>query len=167
MSFLKQKFKIFIVLALFLVPIFVVPHLAFAQNQPSGLVPCGRYNPDGTVKSACTFLDIFVLFARVTNWLIGVSGLYAVYNIITHGFWLILSQGNEEAIAGRKKGITNAVVGMVLVFMAFMFVNFVINGILVSGMRGYKLDIRNPLCYLSPTVRNECFVQVQTTTTKP
>ncbi|MBL8029731.1 MAG: hypothetical protein JNN11_00595 [Candidatus Doudnabacteria bacterium] len=139
------------------------PALVFAaDSQPTGLVPCGRYNPDGTVKSACTFLDIFVLFARLTNWLIGVSGLYAVYNIITHGFWLVLSQGNEEAIASRKKGITNAVVGMTLVFMAYMFINFVINGILVAGMKGYQLDLRNPLCYLSPTTQNQCFVQVQT-----
>lgn len=128
-------------------------------SQGRGLVPCGGYADDqGTREKPCTFLDIFALIARVTNWLIAMSGIYAIYNIISNGFWLVLSQGNEESITTHKKGVTNAILGLCLVMIAFMIINFVINAILVSGMKGFKLDLTNPTCYLSPTTQNQCFV---------
>jgi hypothetical protein len=50
---------------------------------------------------------------------------------------------------------------MVLVFFAFMLVNFVINAVLVSGMKGKKLDLTNPVCYLALTTQNDCFKDAQ------
>lgn len=153
MFFLKQKsFLIGLLLA--------VGTLNFAPQivQARGLVPCGGYLEDGTREKPCTFLDIFALIARVTNWLIAMSGIYAIYNIINNAFWLVLSQGNEETITTHKKGVTNAILGLCLVMIAFMIINFVINAILVSGKPGFKLDLTNPTCYLSPTTQNECFV---------
>jgi hypothetical protein len=118
----------------------------------------GVADDQGTREKPCTFLDIFALIARVTNWLIAMSGIYAIYNIISNGFWLVLSQGNEESITTHKKGVTNAILGLCLVMIAFMIINFVINAILVSGKPGFKLDLTNPTCYLSPTTQNQCFV---------
>src|SRR3989344_6831635 len=83
-----------------------------------GLVPCG-----GPTESPCTVKDIFVLVARVTNTLIGLAGIYAVYVIIGAGFWMTVTMGNEEAITKNKKALTQAVVGFVLAMMAYMMVN--------------------------------------------
>src|SRR6185369_8598116 len=102
-----------------IVIITVIFGMAFAPHfsHAAGLVPCG--GPNG--EKPCTFQDIFTLVARVTNWLISMAGLFAVYNIISAGFWMVADMGNEEALAGRKKWLTNSVVGFVMVMMAFMF----------------------------------------------
>lgn len=156
MNFLKQKLLFFITLVL------AVNFLAFVPvvSEARGLVPCGGYADDlGTPEPPCKFMDIFTLIARVTNWLIGMSGVLAVYNIIGAGWWLVISQGNEEAISQNKKAITNSVVGLVLVMMAYMLINTVVNYMLVMQKPGYKVDLSNPTCYLSPTTHNSCFVQ--------
>ena len=146
MHLLKQKkllFKIILFTALF----FIIPYI----SQADGLVPCG-----GPSEKPCTVNDIFIIIARVTNWLISVAGIYLVYLIVNHGFWLIASMGNEEAITTRKKALSNAVVGFALVMFAFMFINTAVNFILGPGLfkrldpdPKCNLDLTNPLTYLT------------------
>lgn len=114
--------------------------------EARGLVPCGGYKADGTREAPCTVVDMFYLVARVTNWLIMMAGVYATFQIIGAGFWLTTTQGNEEAITKRKEAIMQAVIGMILVLMAFLFVNTAVNGLLRSKC---KVDLRSPLTYLS------------------
>ena len=122
--------------------------------QARGLVPCGGYEADGvTLERPCGVTDVFVLIARVTNFLIAMAGVFAVYELVGAGFWLIVSTGNEEAITKRKSQATSAVVGFVLVLMAYMFVNTVVNFFLsrslVTTNQACKLDLTNPLTYLT------------------
>ena len=133
----KQKFLKIIVIAAFLTLPLTLPFFA----QARGLVPCGGYN-----EKPCNVYDIFYLIARATNWLIMVAGVYAVYQIVNHGFWLVVTMGNEEAITKHRAGIEQAVVGMVMVFLAFVFVNTAVNLILMSKC---QIDLHNPLSYLS------------------
>ncbi len=136
----KQIFKIIVISILLFIPTF-----AFAR----GLVPCGGYKADGTPESPCTVSDIFVLIARVTNWLIMMAGVYAVYVIVGAGFWLIVSSGEEEKITARKKQLSEAVVGFVIVMMAFMMVNTAVNALLINEDKSCKIDLRDPLLYLT------------------
>ncbi len=129
----RQNIKILIILALLTVPFFV---------RAAGLVPCG-----GDGEAPCTVVDIFVLIARVTNWLIRVAGLYAVYEIISGGLWLALSMGDEESITKNKSRLTSAVVGFILVLFAYMLVNFAVNTLLVNN-GCQKLNLSNPWTYL-------------------
>ena len=146
MSLKKQK----IILGLCLFLTLSTPALVSAR----GLVPCGGYKDDGTHERACNVEDIFILIARVTNWLVAFAGVYAVYMIVGGGFWLIVSMGNEEAITKRKSQISSAVVGLVLVFMAYMFINTTVNLLLSRNLAiGHNpkcaLDLKNPLTYLA------------------
>lgn len=119
----------------------LVALLAFPYfTQAAGLVPCG-----GVYESPCDMQDFFILIARVTNTLIGFAGLYAVYMIIGSGFWLIVNGGDDEKRAGKIMAIQNAVVGFVLVMMAYLFVNTAVNWLLKSKC---YIDLRNPLMYL-------------------
>lgn len=144
MSLKKQK--------LFLAATAVVASLFFIAapliSQGAGLVPCG-----GPTEKPCTVEDIFVLVARVTNWLVAMAGVYAVYKIIDHGFWLVISMGNEENITKHKSGLSEAVVGFVLVLIAFMLINTVVNVLLTRDIAlknnsNCRLDLTNPLNYL-------------------
>lgn len=124
----------------FSVFLFAIPFFVLA----AGLVPCG-----GATESPCGIKDIFILFIRTTNTLIGLASIYAVYQIINGGFWLVVSMGNEEAISTQRKRITQAVVGFVFSMMAYMLVNTVVNLLLLNGANGKcKLDLKDPLNYL-------------------
>lgn len=69
---LKQKIKIFL-FVLFLAAFAQVPRAANA----AGLVPCGGYG-----ESPCNITHVFYMAALVTNWLMAVAGLYAVYQLV-------------------------------------------------------------------------------------
>ena len=142
-TFVKSKKQKIFILAVCLVCVmgFFAANHAFAAS--GGLVPCGR-----TGQAPCKFEDFFVLVARVTNWLVGVAGAYAVYVIISNSWWLITSMGNEEDITKRKNGISQAVFGLVFVLFAFLIVNTAVNILLLRGVKGCQLDLTNPLSYL-------------------
>jgi Type IV secretion system pilin len=137
MSFKKQK--IIIVLAfslLILSPAFV---------SASGLVPCGSNG-----QSPCTVTDIFVLIAQVTNWLIAMAGVYAVFRIIWAGFNLVISAGSEESITKWKGSIQNAIIGFVFVMFAYVFINTAVNVLLLNNIANTscQLNLQSPLTYL-------------------
>lgn len=150
MPLLKQKFFLFIFQSVFCLFLFV-PNNASAAIL-GGLVPCGGYNTPS--NKPCTVEDAFVMVARVTNFLIACSGIYAVYVIINSSFGLIVySMGNEEAITKAKSGITNAVVGFVLVLFAYMLVNTVTNVLLTRSIATANpeciINLKDPLTYLT------------------
>lgn len=124
--------------AIFILLFSLTPFLASA----AGLVPCGGDAPE----TPCTVQDVFYLIARVTNWLILMAGVYAVYQIVNSGFWLVASAGEEEAITKRKNGLSNAIVGFFIVMGAFMFMNTAVNFLLMSKC---TVDFRNPLNYIT------------------
>ena len=135
--------------------------------QARGLVPCGGYKDDaGTQREdPCDLRYVFILIATVTNWLISTAGIYAVYQIVSGGFWLIITMGEEENITKHKKTITNAVVGFVLVMMAFILVNTTLNGILLgladtseANKDPIRIDFTQPLCYLNPGAK-DCIIK--------
>ena len=141
MALKKQKIIILAAVLFFI----IVPHFASA----SGLVPCGNNG-----QNPCTVLDIFTLVAQVTNWLIGLAGVYAVFKLIQAGFWMVVSVGNEEAITTRKKQIESALLGFVLVLFAYMFVNTAVNSILVNNIPGCQINLKQPLNYLQINPNN-------------
>lgn len=108
----------------------------------AGLVACG-----GSNQNPCGIQDFFYLVARVTNWLIMVAGIYAVFQMVFAGFNLVDSLGDEEKITNNKKLLSNAVVGFVLVMIAFILINTAVNSILLVGS-SKKIDITKPLDFL-------------------
>ena len=117
---------------------------AFAQAR--GLVPCGGYTDSGAREPVCTVNDVFYLFARVINWLISLAGIYAVIQIVIAGFFLTISQGNQEAITKHQGHLTNVIIGFVIVMIAFVSINTLVNTVLQSKC---KIDLSNPLTYLT------------------
>ena len=140
----KEIIKICSWVLLLSLPIFV---------QARGLVPCG-----GDGEKTCDVKDIFVLIARVTNWLLMAAGVYAAYKITQAGFNMVTSMGNEESITKNRKSLSNAVVGFVFTMMAFMFINTVVNIILRGATNdpACKIDFTDPFTYLENTGVDKC-----------
>jgi len=116
------------ILVLFLIIAIAMPYHAFAFQ----LVPCGT-----STTQPCTFIHLVTLLIRMINYLISVAAIIAMYQVLSSGFAMVTALGDPEKIQGAKTGISNAIVGLLMIIMAFVFVNLLVNYIFSrsGGMR--------------------------------
>lgn len=62
---------------------------------------------------------------KVVQWILGLLALIAVIFILYGGFIWMTAGGNEERVDSAKKTITAAVIGLVVVLLAWAIVIFV------------------------------------------
>ena len=78
------------------------------------------------------------------QWLIALAGVVAAAVLIFNGFMYITASGDEGKIQKATKGITYAIVGLIIAAIAFLIVNFVVNQLTDSqeavGMENLNLD---------------------------
>jgi hypothetical protein len=72
----------------------------------------------------------------------GAAGLVAVIYLIVGGFRYITSSGNAEAIEGAKATIINAIVGLIVILVAFLLVNYILISLNVNPL--YQLGTASP-----------------------
>lgn len=116
----------------------------FAQTGDSKFIPdCVLRNPTGLNKGAdegeCRSISIYViLLLNIANYLFGIVGALALLFFIYGGFTLILSRGATEQVKKGKDVMVAAIVGLVIVFGAYMLVQFLGTAI---GLKGdFKLN---------------------------
>ncbi len=111
----------------------------FAQG--SAFIPdCALVNPTGTssTEGACRDVGIFVLLPlQFSNYLFGIVGALALVAFIYGGFILILSRGATEQVSKGKDAMVAAIIGLVIVFGAYMLVRFL--GTVVGLNPSYQL----------------------------
>ena len=95
-----------------------------------------QFNIPGTSINAISSLPIYCdaqsLMIKAINVLLALAGTAAVIFIILGGFWLISAGGNEEQAEKGRKVLTNSVIGLVVIIMAFALVKIVTN-LLTAG----------------------------------
>ncbi|MDP3964427.1 MAG: hypothetical protein Q8Q20_02055 [bacterium] len=77
--------------------------------------------------------DLEQTMLRVVRWLLTFLALAAAILVIYGGFIWLTAAGNEEKITQAKKTITAAVIGIVIIALAWAMVWFVTQGVLSSG----------------------------------
>lgn len=122
-----------------LVPLLSLLLLLPAVASARGLVPCG-----GPGEPICTVDHIFVMAGKLFGAALAFAGMFAVAMIVYRGFGLVLSAGNEEQITKHKGGLTNAIIGFVLVMLTFTIVNT-----LLRGVFKLRINLANPQCYIN------------------
>jgi len=110
------------VTALVLTFAFALAPLALAQFQTPN---CG-----GTGLPCEARASDFIF--RIINIALALAGLVAVLFLIIGGFRYITSAGNEETAENAKKIIINAIIGVVVIILAFVIVR-VISNALIGG----------------------------------
>lgn len=98
----------------------VMPFVASAQWRQPG----GTTDPLGEVTKVSD------LIIRIIEILLAVAGLIAVVFLIVGGFRYITAGGNEEAAESAKKTILNAIIGIVVVILAFVIVRVISNALI-------------------------------------
>lgn len=64
---------------------------------------------------------------NIIQWVLGLLGLIAVIMILYGGFMWMTAGGNEEKVASAKKIISAAVIGLIIILLAWAIVIFVAN----------------------------------------
>lgn len=71
------------------------------------------------------FCSATELILTIINYLIYFSGTVSILFIMLGGFWYLTSAGNDEQAEKGQKTLTNAIIGLVVVIMAFTIVRIV------------------------------------------
>ena len=82
------------------------------------------FDPSDTLGYASSDLQETVV--RIVQWALGLLALVAVVMIIVGGFQWMTAGGNEEKVEKAKKLISAAVIGLIIVLLAWAIVIFVI-----------------------------------------
>jgi amino acid transporter len=69
--------------------------------------------------------DLKTTVINIIQWVLGILALVAVVMIIIGGFQWMTAAGNEERIEKAKKVISAAVIGLIIVLLAWAIVIFV------------------------------------------
>ncbi len=102
----------------------------------AGILP----TPTGDKPSSCTsnncgnytLNDFVQLGVNVANWILGIVGSLALFFFIYGGVWMIISSGKSEEIQKAKTILTNAIIGLVIVFTSWVIINFTVS-VLTGG----------------------------------
>ena len=84
--------------------------------------------------------DLVGFIVNMLQWLIGLAGLVAAAVLILNGFMFITASGDEPKIQKATKGITYAIIGLIVAAIAFLIVNFVASEIGDRKVDSYNLE---------------------------
>lgn len=73
------------------------------------------------------------VLVKIINFLLGLVGLLALLSIIVGGIRIIAAFGKEDAVTQGKKIIFWAIIGLVVVSLAWVIINLVTNQFLGAG----------------------------------
>ncbi len=73
--------------------------------------------------------DLTIIAGKVIRGFLGLLGTIFVILIIYAGYLWMTASGNEEQITKAKKMITNAVIGIIIVLLAYTITSFVIGAL--------------------------------------
>ena len=97
--------------------------LAFAQLSVGGILN-GFEGTEG---------DLSDFIVTILNWIIGFAGVVCVVMIIVGGYSYMTAGGDESKVKDASKTLTNAIIGLVICFIAVILVNFVLDNFLKSS----------------------------------
>jgi len=126
---MRKIFLITLLLFLFLVPIST--QAAIICDVPP-LVPCGR-----TGTTDCKFCHIFELLNNIIVYILTcLTPIIAALMMVIGGFYLLIAGASPELFSQAKSIITAAVIGLVIIFVSWVFLNTFLDMIGVAEWTG-------------------------------
>jgi len=96
---------------------------ALVMAQPDMTQGLGQFQTETQLTNA----DLTTVIGRIVRIVIGFLGLIAVVIILIGGFQWMTSGGDEDKIKGAQKLMTNGVIGLFIVVIAYAIALFVMN----------------------------------------
>jgi amino acid transporter len=104
------------------------PLAAFAQSNALKALENG-YKNTGNAAGIATQKTLPALVGSFIQAAIGLLGVILVVLVIYAGFLWMTAQGNEEKVKKAKQIITQAVIGIILIFAAYAITGFVVSAL--------------------------------------
>lgn len=93
------------------------------QNVNGICLPSNPFNPNSFANTP----DLNTLTVKIISWLLLSAGLVAVVYLIWGGYLYMTSAGNEEVSEKGRKAIMNALIGLVVIILAYTITTLVTN----------------------------------------
>lgn len=115
-----------------------------------GLVPCGKevfigsdalgdYNGISTVHLACQFCHLFAMLSAIISFLlVELVPILAVILLVAGGIMYYLALGNPEKLSRANKMLKSTIIGLVIVYGAWMIVGALLTIIGVADWTGLQ-----------------------------
>ena len=111
--------KLLIIVLFLAVALSFVPMLSHAQE---GLVTCG-----GETQPACELCHLFQLINNILNWVLFVLvPIIAPIFIVVGGIYLLIARGNPEMFNKGKSVLTATIIGLIIVYTAYVLLSTVL-----------------------------------------
>lgn len=114
----------------FLFTIFVMVIFPVGFETASAVSPGGFLDCDGVDCSAC---NLVYTANQLIIWLFGIIFMIFAVLMAIAGFGLVTSGGNQAALESAKSKFVNAIIGLIIVMGAWLFVDTIMKGLLSGG----------------------------------
>jgi len=110
-------------------------------TQQFGIGVCGASadNPNTPYneKDACNFCHIFLLATSILNFFLGtiIPPLAALF-VVVGGFMMLTAGGNPQSVSRGRTVLTAVVIGLIIVYASWIFVNTIFQALGVSQWAG-------------------------------
>ena len=97
---------------------------------PGMLMVAGVHAAEVTPITPSSETNIKTLLNNVViPWVTGIAGLLAVVVLIVGGVRYILAAGNEKAVGAAKNTIIYAIIGLIVIIVAYVIVNTIVGAL--------------------------------------
>ena len=110
-NYFYKKLFVSVLIVLFFAPLFI--------SAQGGLVPC-----KGT---DCTFCDLIKLVENIVNFLWSLAAVVAGAMLVYGGFIMMTAGGDQGKVKEGKGIITQALIGFIIMFVAWILINLVLS----------------------------------------
>lgn len=123
-----KKVLISLVLALVVLPsqsalaVVTIPSDYYPEGAPT---ITGNTPKTSDINVADNYRNTLTL--RITNLVLYIAGLVAIFFVVLNGFKMVTSAGSDEVITQTKKGLTWAIVGLLLIILSYSIMRFIIS----------------------------------------
>lgn len=124
MLFVRYMKSALIFLLSFAIFFFLIPSEALAQSTWAN---CQQSIPGtgGNVTNVATLNCIPVVFTQIINYAMAFAGVVALFFIVYSGARYVTSGGEPKAVEGAKNTLTWAIIGLVVIVLAWAIINFI------------------------------------------
>ena len=140
------------------ITLWLIPDLSIAQGF-GGFVTC-----EGSSCSACHLVDMANI---IIKWILGMVFLVFAVLMVHAGFGLVTSGGNPSALSAAKAKLTNALVGIVIVFSAWLIVNTIMVKLVSDGTTPGNITGWGPWSQVECSDQTSTIAGVFSTSTTP
>lgn len=96
-----------------------------SKYYPDGAATISGQKPIEGEKAPAVDDARYAIMYRIISWILRFAGVVAVFFIAQNGWMMAASGGKEESITAGKKGLTWAVIGLLLIVLSYSIVRFV------------------------------------------